>query len=72
VAKTPKGEQMYNVALLEMKKSAWDKAYKSIQTAVMFEPVAAGSTTITAAGAASGPGGAPVTVQAVPASVTVK
>ena len=40
--------------------------------AVMFEPVAAGSTTITAAGAASGPGGAPVTVQAVPASVTVK
>jgi len=40
--------------------------------AVMFEPVAAGSTTITAAGAASGPGGAPVTVQVVPASVTVK
>ena len=40
--------------------------------AVMFEPVAAGSTTITAAGAASGPGGAPVTVQAAPASVTVK
>jgi general secretion pathway protein D len=40
--------------------------------AVMFEPVAPGSTTITAAGAASGPGGAPVTVQAVPASVTVK
>ena len=40
--------------------------------AVMFEPVAAGSTTITAAGAASGPGGAPVTVQAAPVSVTVK
>jgi len=40
--------------------------------AVLFEPVGAGSTTITAAGAASGPGGAPVTVQAVPASVTVK
>jgi general secretion pathway protein D len=40
--------------------------------AVLFEPVGAGSTTITAAGAASGPGGAPVTVQAVPASVTVR
>jgi hypothetical protein len=40
--------------------------------AVLFEPVAAGSTTITAAGSASGPSGAPVVVQAVPASVTVK
>ena len=40
--------------------------------AVMFDPVAAGSTTITAAGAAAGPAGAPVTVQVAPASVTVK
>jgi type II secretory pathway component GspD/PulD (secretin) len=40
--------------------------------AVLFDPVAAGSTTITAAGSASGPSGAPVVVQAVPASVTVK
>lgn len=38
VAKTPKGEQMYQAALLDMKKNAWDKAYKSIQTAIMFEP----------------------------------
>lgn len=38
VAKTPKGEQLYQTALLDMKKSQWDKAYKSIQTAVMFEP----------------------------------
>lgn len=38
VAKTPKGEQLYQTALLDMKKSQWDKAYKSIQAAVMFEP----------------------------------
>lgn len=38
VAKTPKGDQLYQTALLEMKKSQWEKAYKAIQTAVMFEP----------------------------------
>ena len=38
VAKTPKGDQLYQSALLEMQKSQWDKAYKSIQSAVMFEP----------------------------------
>ena len=38
VAKTPKGDQLYQAALLDMKKSQWDKAYKTIQTAVMFEP----------------------------------
>jgi general secretion pathway protein D len=40
--------------------------------AVLFEPVGPGSTSITAAGAAAGPGGAAVTVQTTPASVTVK
>lgn len=38
VAKTPKGDQLYQAALLEMKKAQWEKAYKNIQTAVMFEP----------------------------------
>jgi curved DNA-binding protein CbpA len=38
VAKTPKGEQLYQTALLDMKKSQWEKAFKNIQTAVMFEP----------------------------------
>ncbi|MCC7070430.1 MAG: DnaJ domain-containing protein [Deltaproteobacteria bacterium] len=38
VAKTPKGEQLYQAALLDMKKSQWDKAYKGIQTAAMLEP----------------------------------
>jgi general secretion pathway protein D len=40
--------------------------------AVLFDPVAAGSTPIRASGAATGPGGAPVPVRAAPASVTVK
>ncbi len=38
VAKTPKGEQLYQAALLEMKKAQWDKAFKNIQTAAMLEP----------------------------------
>jgi DnaJ-class molecular chaperone len=38
VAKTPKGDQLYQTALLDMNKGQWEKAYKSIQTAVMFEP----------------------------------
>ena len=38
VAKTAKGEQLYQAALLDMKKSQWDKAFKSIQTAAMLEP----------------------------------
>ncbi|MBI1948484.1 MAG: DnaJ domain-containing protein [Deltaproteobacteria bacterium] len=37
VAKTPKGEQLYQAALLEMKKGQWDKAYKNIQTATVLE-----------------------------------
>jgi general secretion pathway protein D len=40
--------------------------------AVLFDPVAAGATTITATGAATGPGGAALTVQATPTAVTVK
>jgi hypothetical protein len=40
--------------------------------AVLFDPVAAGSTPIRASGAATGPGGAPVAVRATPVSVTVK
>ena len=38
VAKTPKGEQLYQAALLDMKKGQWDKAFKGIQTAAMLEP----------------------------------
>jgi curved DNA-binding protein CbpA len=38
VAKTPKGDQLYQAALLDMNKGQWEKAFKSIQTAVMFEP----------------------------------
>jgi general secretion pathway protein D len=40
--------------------------------AVLFDPVAAGATIISAAGAATGPGGAALTVQATPAGVMVK
>jgi general secretion pathway protein D len=40
--------------------------------AVLFDPVAAGTTPIHASGAASGPGGAPVAVRTAPVSVTVK
>ena len=40
--------------------------------AVMVEPVTAGKTTISTAGSAAGPGGAPVQVQAAPVGVTVK
>jgi type II secretory pathway component GspD/PulD (secretin) len=40
--------------------------------AVLFDPVAPGSTPLRASGAATGPGGAPVAVRAAPASVTVK
>jgi general secretion pathway protein D len=40
--------------------------------AVLFDPVAAGATIISAAGAATGPGGAALTVQTTPAAVTVK
>jgi curved DNA-binding protein CbpA len=38
VAKTPKGDQLYQAALLDMKKNQWEKAFKNIQTAAMFEP----------------------------------
>jgi DnaJ-class molecular chaperone len=38
VAKTPKGDQMYQAALVDMQNSRWDKAFKNLQTAVMFEP----------------------------------
>lgn len=37
VAKTPKGEQLYKAALLDMQHSRWDAAYKNIQTALLFE-----------------------------------
>ena len=38
VAKTPRGEQLYQAALLEMQRGQWDKALKSLQAAAMFEP----------------------------------
>ena len=40
--------------------------------AVLFDPVATGATNIAVSGSAAGPGAAPLTVQASPASVTVK
>jgi general secretion pathway protein D len=40
--------------------------------AVLFDPVAPGASAIGASGAASGPGGAPVTVAVTPTRVTVK
>ena len=47
-------------------------AGSGLVAAVLFDPVAAGSTSIQASGAATGPGGTPVTVRTAPASVTVK
>ena len=38
VAKTPKGEQMYNSAVVDMANQRWAQAYKNVQTALMFEP----------------------------------
>ena len=40
--------------------------------AVLFDPVAPGTTTVTATGSAAGPGGAALSIQVSPASVTVK
>ncbi len=40
--------------------------------AVLFDPVAAGATTITASGAGTGPGGATLAVQTTPTAVTVR
>jgi len=40
--------------------------------AVLFDPVASGATNITVSGSAAGPGATALTVQASPASVTVK
>jgi DnaJ-class molecular chaperone len=38
VAKTPKGEQMYNAALVDLQNNRLDAAYKNMQTALLFEP----------------------------------
>jgi DnaJ-class molecular chaperone len=37
VAKTPKGEQLYKSALLDMQNKKWDAAFKNIQSALLFE-----------------------------------
>jgi DnaJ-class molecular chaperone len=38
VAKTPKGEQMYNAAMLAQQNGRLDEAYKAMQSAVLLEP----------------------------------
>ncbi len=38
VAKTPKGKQLYQTAVVEMNSQQWDKAYRSLQSALLFEP----------------------------------
>jgi curved DNA-binding protein CbpA len=37
VAKTPKGEQLYNAALVEIQNGRLDQGYKTLQTALLFE-----------------------------------
>jgi DnaJ-class molecular chaperone len=37
VAKTPKGDQLYKAALVDMTNKKWDAAFKNIQTALLFE-----------------------------------
>jgi curved DNA-binding protein CbpA len=37
VAKTPKGEQLYNAALVEIQNGRLDQGYKILQTACLFE-----------------------------------
>ena len=38
VAKTPKGEQMYNAALIDLQNNRYDQAFKNLQSACLFEP----------------------------------
>ncbi len=38
VAKTPKGEQMYNTAMVDLQNGRFDAAYKALQSATLFEP----------------------------------
>jgi DnaJ-class molecular chaperone len=38
VAKTPKGEQMYNTAMVDMQNGRYDAAFKALQSATLFEP----------------------------------
>jgi curved DNA-binding protein CbpA len=38
VAKTPKGEQMYNAALVAQQNGKLDEAFKAMQSAVLLEP----------------------------------
>ena len=38
VAKTPKGEQMYNAAMVDLQNGRLDQAFKSLQSATLFEP----------------------------------
>ena len=38
VAKTPKGEQMYNTAMVDLANGRYDAAYKALQSATLFEP----------------------------------
>jgi DnaJ-class molecular chaperone len=38
VAKTPKGEQMYNTAVVDLANGRYDAAYKALQSATLFEP----------------------------------
>lgn len=38
LAKTPKGEQMYNAALVDLQNNRLDQAFKNLQSACLFEP----------------------------------
>jgi len=38
VAKTPKGEQMYNTAMVDLQNGRLDAAFKALQSATLFEP----------------------------------
>lgn len=38
VAKTPKGEQMYNTAMVDLANGRYDAAFKALQSATLFEP----------------------------------
>ncbi len=38
LAKTPKGEQLYNTALVDLQNNRLDQAFKNLQSACLFEP----------------------------------
>lgn len=38
IAKTPRGEQMYNTAVVDLQNGRLDAAYKALQSATLFEP----------------------------------